>query len=98
MRSYEKLPAGILEITDIPRRYVEDSQKLTPDKANMHNLRMDRFLGTVLCSKVPFGFRISTNDMSYGEIGEKLFDKYGYTLDARNIRKLILRDKRIKEE
>ena len=28
--------------------------------------------------------------LSYGAIREKLFDKYGYTLDARDVRKIIL--------
>ncbi len=28
--------------------------------------------------------------LSYGEIGEKVFDKYGYTLDARDVRRIVL--------
>ena len=33
---------------------------------------------------------------SYGEIGEKLFDEYGYTLDPRDIRKILEKEKKKK--
>ncbi|MHA1480070.1 MAG: hypothetical protein ACTSQZ_01425 [Candidatus Thorarchaeota archaeon] len=45
-----------------------------------------------------FMVRLRKTGMSYSEIGEKLFDKYGYTIDARDIRNLILRDKQTKRE
>ena len=35
---------------------------------------------------------------SYGEIGEKLFDSFGYSLDARDIRKLIKKKKERRED
>ncbi len=38
------------------------------------------------------------NGMSYGEIGERIYDRYGYTLDARDVRKIILGILRKKKE
>jgi hypothetical protein len=32
---------------------------------------------------------LRTKGISYAKIGEHLFDKYGYTLDPRDIRRLI---------
>jgi len=39
--------------------------------------------------KSNFMLDLRTKGESYGEIGEKVFDKYGYTLDARDIRRII---------
>jgi len=32
----------------------------------------------------------------FGEIGEEVFDKYGYTLDTRDIKRLVIRNRKAK--
>lgn len=40
-------------------------------------------------SEIEFMKHCRRNGLSYASIGEKLYDKYGYTLDVRDIWKLV---------
>ena len=47
--------------------------------------------------EIDFMKNLRVQGKSYGEIGEKVFDKYGYSLDARDVQRLILGRKKEKK-
>ena len=44
--------------------------------------------------EIEFMKDLSQKGLSYGGIGEKLFDNYGYTLDPRDISKIVRKKKK----
>jgi hypothetical protein len=73
-----------------PFRYAKERQEALDKTVKMIDARR-RFWRSHPPSEreVKFMSNLRGQGISYGEIGEKLYDKFGYTLDPRDIRKII---------
>ncbi len=90
VREIEKIP---------PFMYATDRQEALEKTVKMIDARR-----TALVSNPPSKAEIDSmntlrqDGMSYGEIGEKLYDQYGYSLDPRNIWKILQDGQQKKKE
>ena len=82
VRKAEKIP---------PFKYATDRQEALEKTVQMIESRKTSWKSNPpLQDEMNFMNDLRQKGLSYGAIGEKVFDKYGYTLDARDVRRIIL--------
>ncbi|MBY8998821.1 MAG: hypothetical protein KGD60_13925 [Candidatus Thorarchaeota archaeon] len=79
-----------------PFKYATERQEALEKTVQMIESRRNSWKSNPpLQDEIDFMKDLRQKGMSYGGIGEKVFDKYGYSMDARDVRRLVLgREKR----
>lgn len=81
-----------------PFKYAADRQDALEKTVGMIDSRRASWKSNPPKSnEVEFMKQLRKKGISFGEIGERIYDKYGYTLDSRDIQRLILGKKKIKK-
>ena len=90
LKEAEKIP---------PFKYAKERQEALEKAVRMIESRRKSWKSNPpLEAEIDFMKDLRLKGTSYGEIGERVFDKYGYSLDARDVRRIIIGLKNKKKE